>query len=65
MAKMVGTMKIRFENLKGVLTQISGPDLDEIKAYANEHNLTYVDGIITNVGEKTIYRLDFKKPSEE
>lgn len=65
MARQVGSMKIRFENLKGVLTQISGPDLDEIKKYANENNLTYVDSIITNVGEKTIYRLDFKKPGEE
>jgi len=63
--KKIGTMKIRFENLEGVFTHIEGFDLNEMKKYAEENNLTYVDGYTTTKHGKTCYVADYQKPEKK
>ena len=63
--KKIGNMKIRFENLEGVFTHIEGPDLEEIKKYAEENNLTYIDGFKTTKACKTWYVTDYQKPEKK
>lgn len=61
----IGNMKIRFEKLEGAFTRIESTDLDEMKKYAQENNLTYVDGYKVKRGDKLVYVADYKKPEKK
>lgn len=63
--KKIGSMKIRFENLEGVFTHIESFDLDEMKKYAEENNLTYVEGYTVKKNGKTCYVADYQKPEKK
>ena len=57
--KIIGNMKISWDDIPSVLTKIEGRDLDEIKTYCAKNNLTIVEAYKTSKG----FRVQEKKPN--